>query len=1444
MGTGTNPPTVTNVNPNNGPSAGGTAVTITGTNFTSASLAVQFGGVSATIFAYISATSVTATSPADPSGGLVDVIVTNSFGSSTANPPYDQFLFGEYGAAILLPTSALISRGNEKFGGRTTLSGSSVLGATGIVLSIYGTTVLQTSGLQFFWAMQETSGTTAFDSKDSNTGTYNSCTLAQPGPVGGHSVLFSGSSYVSTINTVNYTALSFELWYYTSGIGGPYLLIGFYQSGEYSAQLLLTNSAPMFSVYDGTTKSVTGNIVPNNTWTHLVGTVSNSGNAYLYQDGVSVGTPVAVGTLQMGYTGPNICIGGGNPFKSDFPGNLSNVAVYNTALSQAQALAHYEASFTQGSANLAAGIALSATGSMTAILYGQAILFAQTLFGGHGTVTHNANAILTTVSLIQATGIRTRNGQATLAAGFGITANGTKAASGKATILSVITLTTRGNEKFAGKTTFLSAMTLIANGTKAASGKATFLSAITLTARGNETFTGKTTFLSVTTLTAKSNKTASAKATLLSTITLIASANEKFSGKATCLSVTTMTASGTKTTSGKVTLLSATTLIARGIKRVAGVVTLSTASVLLTKGNEKFAANARLQTSSTFTMVSAGNAVLSSVSSLTAKGNVVFVGRIVLTTASTFSGRLIANYHASVLLSSITSIQVTASMSYMGTLSWNSIAFIGVNSSVLLPASALLIVYSSVTSEGISFVNGKAVLTAVSSINTIANLSHYAAALLNAISYVSSYANVGYNVSAGTLTSSAITSTGTSLVNGEGSLVLSSTINAATNLQQLYSYGMYWQLNESAIATFNFIWDVGAQRQYWYRVVGQPRNDTCPPLGGDGCCKQLLMTVQAANVGEVCSKIQSQFGIWPIQSIQRFSKPAETAAIAADAANGITYDCNVLQDVPYCNVPLCAPFCVDYTVQENWGVIATATLPTIQLVQSLSLPKFTPQISGSVAFGRSAKNRLIIKAKSQGKIKFGGTATVQSSSHHYKSIGSYKISGKARIIASHWMYHSSCSKSVTVTKFDVEQVGLGTPWQIGSVYTNDLANGPSQTLMFSNLDVPPGKLVGMIISFRRCANGFVKDTIVTMSKDHVLRTMPGQYNWPLAIPAAANYGNSTDVLGFMPDEPFAIGVSIQAVTSRNGLVTQLFPPTIQLIYDTGGRVRFGGSSPIHTSFWNYKTSGGINLSGKAISSVRIKKKVAVPHYPLVFEPIIQAQGISKGKSVKELVVKALSTGDSSTVITPMPQKTPITLAPPTNTVSTCLCTSMPLSLTFSHNLASANKLEQFFQRNGITLSNYVTMDYNTANTSWQQNLHFQGASSAALNAESWVIVFELQCTNILGGTQIGTDVWRFAIKILQRNLLTNEASRTRLMVAFLPDVLCTTGKDFRFILTIDTQIKLATIDPSSTIYETTFYDSIGLFKTANWITSPDLLINMTQIVTPVPRYPLYIGSNS
>ena len=73
-------PMVGAVSPNNGPTAGGTAVTITGTTFASGAT-VTFGGVPATNVVVVNSTTITATTPAGNAGGAA-VTVTNPGGQT------------------------------------------------------------------------------------------------------------------------------------------------------------------------------------------------------------------------------------------------------------------------------------------------------------------------------------------------------------------------------------------------------------------------------------------------------------------------------------------------------------------------------------------------------------------------------------------------------------------------------------------------------------------------------------------------------------------------------------------------------------------------------------------------------------------------------------------------------------------------------------------------------------------------------------------------------------------------------------------------------------------------------------------------------------------------------------------------------------------------------------------------------------------------------------------------------------------------------------------------------------------------------------------------------------------------------------------------------------------------------------------------------------------
>ncbi|MCW2971413.1 MAG: cell shape determination protein CcmA, partial [Solirubrobacterales bacterium] len=120
-------PTVSHVEPGEGPEGGGTAVTITGTNFSGAS-SVEFGkGKPAASFSVESATSIKATSPAAVKPGVVHVTVTTSGGAS-AETAADQFRF----VPVPAVTRVEPSEGPEAGGTTVTITGTNLTGATAV----------------------------------------------------------------------------------------------------------------------------------------------------------------------------------------------------------------------------------------------------------------------------------------------------------------------------------------------------------------------------------------------------------------------------------------------------------------------------------------------------------------------------------------------------------------------------------------------------------------------------------------------------------------------------------------------------------------------------------------------------------------------------------------------------------------------------------------------------------------------------------------------------------------------------------------------------------------------------------------------------------------------------------------------------------------------------------------------------------------------------------------------------------------------------------------------------------------------------------------------------------------------------------------------------------------------------------------------------------------
>jgi Concanavalin A-like lectin/glucanases superfamily len=225
----------------------------------------------------------------------------------------------------------------------------------------YPATVLQDNPIAYY-RLEETSGTTAFDSSASGAyaGTYNVDgaypQLGQPGiDTNSISVSATANAYVSAGYYPDFNPqgpFSFEIWVraasapsggaYRCPIGnfGGWSTGGGYGSGWYVYQTPTASQTPSALAFimapTGVWISAAYNLF---TWYHLVGTYDGT-NASFYVNGTLVGTQLANGFLAN--PGNPLCLGQRADSYGFWDGNLDEVAIYTNALSLDRIQAHYQ----------------------------------------------------------------------------------------------------------------------------------------------------------------------------------------------------------------------------------------------------------------------------------------------------------------------------------------------------------------------------------------------------------------------------------------------------------------------------------------------------------------------------------------------------------------------------------------------------------------------------------------------------------------------------------------------------------------------------------------------------------------------------------------------------------------------------------------------------------------------------------------------------------------------------------------------------------------------------------------------------------------------------------------------------------------------------------------------------------------------------------------------
>lgn len=192
------------------------------------------------------------------------------------------------------------------------------------------------------------SGTAWYDLSGNNkTGTLTNGPTFDSGNRG--SIVFDGvNDYVVSALNLNFANGTISMWVYPSATGTNFIVYTDAQPNtNYSHELGISSANKLVAyIYAGATKRIDGSAnMALNRWHNAVMTWVSNGNMTMYLNGVSDGTPIAIGASWQSGTEIRIGSGSGNSGQPYFylNGKVANVNIYNRALSASEVLQNYNA---------------------------------------------------------------------------------------------------------------------------------------------------------------------------------------------------------------------------------------------------------------------------------------------------------------------------------------------------------------------------------------------------------------------------------------------------------------------------------------------------------------------------------------------------------------------------------------------------------------------------------------------------------------------------------------------------------------------------------------------------------------------------------------------------------------------------------------------------------------------------------------------------------------------------------------------------------------------------------------------------------------------------------------------------------------------------------------------------------------------------------------------
>ncbi len=183
-----------------------------------------------------------------------------------------------------------------------------------------------------------------------------------------------------------------------------------------------------------------------------------------------------------------------------------------------------------------------------------------------------------------------------------------------------------------------------------------------------------------------------------------------------------------------------------------------------------------------------------------------------------------------------------------------------------------------------------------------------------------------------------------------------------------------------------------------------------------------------------------------------------------------------------------------------------------------------------------------------------------------------------------------------------------------------------------------------------------------------------------------------------------------------------------------------------------------------------------------------------------------------------------TQSPEDRILARCCPNTMPLLFSLEHDLARANMLSQFLQRNALSISDTVELHYSKSDNYWYFSHSLVGFSPNAPLTEEWLIVFIFQCVTDSADLTIGGTYWEFKMLV---SLIQGANRRTsRFVAAFTSPTVCVRSKLLAFTFTLSTQAQQVRPEPIRTIVYT---DEVGLFKSQEFIERENIVFKISEV---------------